>query len=251
MSSDASPKERLAAIVEHQAHYLPAQGPIGVFIHQNTLHAFQHLPFEQALPEASKLFGTEPYMTMAAFRQAIGSGRIRPRDIDAVLAREPEANLWPSGLTTRALRRAMLLPGVREFSPETIEWEMREGGMLDHFRGDLTPAARGALSQETPAELFRFCLSHTARKPEPAARPARPRDGVRAATGVDIDDLVRPLLIKLSGAFLDQGLAYWSMPHREDGFWPATRRMLSQPLALEARGRVDLLFHNIHLDSMA
>ena len=173
MKSGASPKEWLAAIIEHQAHYLPAQGPIGVFIHQNTLHAFQHLPFERAVAEAAKLFGTEPYMTAAAFRQAIGSGRIKPQDIDAVLAREPEAELWPSGLTTRALRRAMLLPGVREFSPETIDWEMREGGMLDQFRGDLTPAARAALSQETPAELFRFCLSHTAGKPESSARPSQ------------------------------------------------------------------------------
>ena len=78
MSSGASPKERLAAIVEHQGHLLPSQGPIGVFIHHNTLHAFQHLPFEQAVEEAAKLFETEPYMTAAAFRQAIGSGRIRP-----------------------------------------------------------------------------------------------------------------------------------------------------------------------------
>jgi len=236
MSSSADPGGRLLAIVNHQAHFLPAQGPIGVFIHQNTLHAFQHLPFEQAVTEAAKLFGTEPYMTGAAFRQAIASGRIKPADIDAVLANEPEVELWPSGLTIRELRRTMLLPGAREFSPETIEWEVREGGILDDFRGDLTPDARAALTSDTPADLFRFCLSHTASATESPSRPLRPRDGVRAATGVDIDDLVRPLLIKLCGAFLDQGLAFWSMPHRAEGFWQASRRLLSQPMAPQAHG---------------
>jgi hypothetical protein len=31
---------RLRQAVEHAAHLLPMQGPIGVFVHHNTLHAF-------------------------------------------------------------------------------------------------------------------------------------------------------------------------------------------------------------------
>ncbi len=222
-------RERLAAILHHQAHFLPAQGPIGVFIHHNTLHAFQHLPFERAVQEAAKLFGTEPYMTSAAFRQAIHEGRIRPEDIDAVLAQEPNSRF-------RELRRAMLLPGAREFAPETIDWDLKEGGILESYRADLPPAALAALAPETPAELFRFCLTHTAPAAVAPLRPSRPRDGMLAATGVDIEDLVKPMLIRLCGAFLDQGLAYWTMPRRADGFWPACRWLLSQPAAIENRG---------------
>ncbi len=67
------------------------QGPIGVFVHHNTLHAFEHLPFEQAVIEASHLFGAEPYMTEAAYRAELARGRIQLEDIDAVLDSEPDA----------------------------------------------------------------------------------------------------------------------------------------------------------------
>ncbi|MEZ5356606.1 MAG: DUF2309 domain-containing protein [Bryobacteraceae bacterium] len=220
-------------ILAHLAHLLPAQGPIGVFVHHNTLHAFQHLPFEQAVCQAAKLYGAEPYMRQEAFRRAMDSGRIRAEDIDAVLAAEPQSDLLPGVLTRRDLRRAMLRPGARDFRPETIAWEIGEAGLTSAFRTDLPPKSRAALAKESPRALFDLCLRHTP-VPEPAeAKAARPRDGVLAATGIDTDDAVHPLLIRLAGAFLDQGLAYWPMPERENGFWKASLDVLGQPFSLE------------------
>ena len=232
------PGERVAVLVSELAQLLPAQGPIGVFIHQNTLHAFQHLPFETAVCEAAKTFGTEPFMTESGYRAAIDCGRIRTEDIVAIVEAEPDVEIWPGGLTRRELRRSMLLTGVREFHAETIDWELNECGLRDRFRSDLTDPAREALAKEWPADLFRFCLAKTALKPEPglSGRPARPRDGVLRASGFDIDDVVRPLLIKLSSVFLDQGLAYWPMPHREQGFWRASLQILGQSFGVESVG---------------
>src|ERR1700683_3360842 len=88
--SAESRREKLRHAVEHAAHLLPMQGPIGVFVHHNTLHAFEHLPFEQAVIEASHLFGAEPYMTEADYRAALARGRIHMEDIDAVLESEPD-----------------------------------------------------------------------------------------------------------------------------------------------------------------
>ena len=44
----AGRRQAIREAVDHAAHYLPAQGPIGVFVHHNTLHAFEDQPFEEA-----------------------------------------------------------------------------------------------------------------------------------------------------------------------------------------------------------
>jgi len=52
--------DRLARIIEHSVHILPAQGPITVFIHHNTLHAFEDLPFDQAVQKGAQIYGCQP-----------------------------------------------------------------------------------------------------------------------------------------------------------------------------------------------
>ena len=46
-SHDSSSLRTLARVIDRVAELLPAQGPISIFIHHNTLHAFEHLPFEE------------------------------------------------------------------------------------------------------------------------------------------------------------------------------------------------------------
>lgn len=231
MESDFSSSAHLDRVLGHLAHLLPAQGPIGVFIHHNTLHAFQHLPFEKAVLEASRVFKTEPYMAEGAYRAALDARRILPEDLETILERE--------GIET-GLRRAMLLPGVRVFRPETIQWEIDENHLASRFRPDLPAAARQALAGETAGELFDFILARISAPAPSAKTAARPRDGVEALRGIDTDDVVHPLLIKLAGAFLDQGLAYWPMPNRQEGFWKASLGVLSQPGAIRVEALRDL-----------
>ena len=51
---------KLAEVIEHAGHLLPAQGPITVFIHHNTLHAFEDLPFNEAVMKAAQPWGASP-----------------------------------------------------------------------------------------------------------------------------------------------------------------------------------------------
>ena len=194
---------RLRTVVEHAAHLLPRQGPIGVFVHHNTLHAFEHLEFEQAVIDASQLFGAEPYMSEAAYRAELARGRIQLVDIDAVLDGEPDALIFPR-LSRGSLRRAMMTPGVREFDAATIQWRTEQGDLAKDFR-------RAALRT-----LFDACFARSiAHEPE----PAQPRP---------VDNVIHPWLIRLCAVFLDQGAAYWPMPYRERGFYESVRTLLAQ-----------------------
>ncbi len=239
----SSPAETLRALVDQAGHLLPAQGPIGVFVHHNTLHAFQHLPFDEAVEKASRLYGTQPYLTEAAFREELRRGRILPSDVGAILEREEDLEILPGRLTRRRLRWLLLVPGMREFSAATLPWLLKESGWLEAFREDLSPEARHALAHEHPADLWRACAEVAgtqAGRAVPNVPPnaggcgglktacptPRPRDAVLLVTGVDIDEAVHPLLIRLCGAFLDQGIAYWPMPLREEGLLKAARRLL-------------------------
>src|SRR5689334_6441486 len=141
-----SREEQLRLAVEHAAHLLPRQGPIGVFVHHNTLHAFEHLPFEEAVIQAAHLFGAEPYMSEAAYRAELARGRVQLVDIDAVLDREPDLPVF-ARLTRGSLRRAMITPGVREFDAATIIWRKEQGDLAKDFR---RPALRA---------LFNACFA--------------------------------------------------------------------------------------------
>src|SRR5918997_534471 len=80
--------DRLRHAIEHAAHLLPAQGPITVFIHHNTLHAFEDRPFEEAVAQGARVFGCQPYLTEDRYRDALTRGRIRFTDLHEVLMQD-------------------------------------------------------------------------------------------------------------------------------------------------------------------
>jgi len=201
-SSKSTRVDRLRCAVEHGAHLLPRQGPIGVFVHHNTLHAFEHLPFEEAVKQAAQLFGAEPYMSEASYRADLARGRIQLVDVDAVLDREPDFLIF-AGLSRSSLHRAMITPGVREFDGATIVWRTEQGDLAKEFR---RPALR---------VLFEACSARAVAHEE---EPAVPRP---------VDEVIHPWLIRLCSVFLDQGTAYWPMPNRENGFYQSVRMLLS------------------------
>lgn len=228
--------ERLEKVIGDTAHLLPTQGPIGVFIHHNTLHAFQHLPFEEAVVEASKRFGTEPFLTEARYRNEVNRGRILIEDIEAVINAEADEVIWPRTLSRRELRRALIWPGLRPFSTDSIEWLIEEEGILEKLRDDLAPtiveAIRGE-SQEDESQIARNLFSACYRRfpkrvvPRPVL-PDRPGVGLTWLTGVDLDQTIHPILIRLSAVYLDQGQSYWPMPRSGEGFYASVRNLFGQ-----------------------
>src|SRR5688572_7018129 len=91
MLNDASPRDPsapdqpLTRVIDQLAHLLPAQGPISIFIHHNTLHAFGHLPFEEAVERAAERLERDPFLAESRYRDKLASGRILARDVVALI----------------------------------------------------------------------------------------------------------------------------------------------------------------------
>lgn len=75
---------------EHQVlhelkHYLPAQAPLKDFVHHNTLHAFQHLKFEEGTQKAATIFGYQVTLSMSEFRDMYAEKRINAHVLERVI----------------------------------------------------------------------------------------------------------------------------------------------------------------------
>ena len=188
---------------------LPDQGPIGVFVHHNTLHAFQHLPFHQGVQRGAAAVDARPYLSLAEFRRAYADGRVEPQDLEAVLHEQlgdHGAERGPLGATRLALWRAMMLEEFEIDDEAGLAFAIAEGlaavnADLSRWTAALERATRGPLAA-----------------PIPLPRPRRHQQ-VLATLGVgDTDAIVHPELVRLCAGFLDQGQARDVLPGREAGF---------------------------------
>lgn len=76
-------------------HYLPSQQALKDFIHHNSLHAFQHLKFYDAIFKASGIFGFQTHLQLTEYRALYATGRIREDILDQVIARkQQEPGTW-------------------------------------------------------------------------------------------------------------------------------------------------------------
>lgn len=245
-------KRRLRDALDHAAHLLPSQGPIDAFIHHNTLHAFESLPFEQAVLEGSRLHGTRPYLEESEYRRALRRGRIRTEDLRQVLADEiPDGdNGRVAGIATRRqIRYSLLAYGYTPATGPALTWMIDETDVLERLRPEVPrhavdlflARARTLEGRDVPLrrlersavqDLWLACVN-AAHRCAPSTAPSRPRetrprDLLLQVTGDDTDDLVHPLLIRYCAAFLDQGVAYWPLPNRELGLYGTFLSLYSQ-----------------------
>ena len=142
----------LSEKIHHAAHLLPAQGPIGVFIHHNTLHAFEHQTFDEAVRTGSRIFGCEPYLTEDRYRAELSRGRILFSELRTVLERDLGARATETvhGLSTQLdLRLAMLQHPLRTGEGHELDWFMAETDALEHVRRDVSEVQRRRLITET------------------------------------------------------------------------------------------------------
>jgi uncharacterized protein YbcC (UPF0753/DUF2309 family) len=142
----------LQEAIEHATHYLPAQGPIKVFIHHNTLHAFEHLPFDEGVQAGGKMFGCQPYLPEDRYRELLASGRIRPDDLFVVLLDDlgDDADTLIGFLGTRFHFRLALLQYPPRVAPTAeLRWFLVETDALVRMHEEVPPEVRARFLGET------------------------------------------------------------------------------------------------------
>ncbi len=195
------PKERLAWLAEcirHAAHYLPAQGPITAFIHHNTLHAFEHLDFEQGVVAGAELFGCHPFLREEDYRERMARGRITHDDIEVVLIEDlgDRGDELLGFLGTRfALRRNMLAHPLRTGTAAELRWVIAETEALRQFR------------EETPPEIREATIAHT--------RQWVMRDLYPEGSSSPENQQARELLERLLQRFASRRVERWTDPQWE------------------------------------
>jgi uncharacterized protein YbcC (UPF0753/DUF2309 family) len=215
--------EQIRRSIDRAARFLPTQGPIDVFVAQNILQGFEEEPFEEAVVNAARMYGAQPFLPESRYREELARGRIRDEDLAAVLAADLGATggemLAGGRVPLRTVLLGLLRHPVRQEDDVAVRWTLSESDVID--------------SPET-AELWHACVEAAAlARPliHHVRPPARIRDlALALEPSIDTDALVNPLLIRLCGAFLDQGVASWPMPGRGRGFLAAVVDLYADPV---------------------
>lgn len=175
-------REHLRHMIEHAAHLLPSQGPITVFVHHNTLHAFEDSSFEAGLRQGSKTHGCEPYLTEDYYRQCLVTGRILQNELAEVLTEDlgDQADTELGAVGTRfSLRMAMLQHPVQSAPRTELRWLVAESDALRRFHDSVHGPMKLQMVAETRHWVMRDLRNGNGAAAAPTAANARVHEHVR------------------------------------------------------------------------
>jgi uncharacterized protein YbcC (UPF0753/DUF2309 family) len=182
-------RQQIRETIDHLQHLLPSQAPIRDFVHHNTLHGFQHLPFPQALATARRITGARGFMPLEKYRDYYHQGRITHDDLMSCVeqAHELEPDTRLADTANGSISRGDIIVAVMTMPYQPVSgcqlnWQIEENRVLERLRPDLPKASRHRLlnhAQErgvTPEsnavrDLWNACLQvlhleHDATHPE-------------------------------------------------------------------------------------
>jgi len=182
-SAATDPRARLEHLLHHLEHVLPAQASIKDFVHHNTLHGYQHLPFHEAVAASRRLTGAAGYLPPERFREFYAQGRITRADLEDALSERSDLDEVVLQTASAALRRRDVLPVVllypfKGLSRSQLKWQVEEMAALERLQPDLPTEAREQLLSSAQADekacladLWAACLEvlgleHAIRHPE-------------------------------------------------------------------------------------
>ena len=248
--------------------------PMRTMVAQNPIHGLEYLPFDQAVRKGKELLGGNGYLENKEYRQFYQNGRITKESFKRAFSRagprsdgQVPIELGSRKVTSEDVWHLHLLFGFEYLPVSLLEWELNGGGATKKFRKDLSEESRNKIIAETIKEYEEYSeypeeaylinlwksvlatigpsgLNASFQIPEglqTSAHISLPRqrtisDWIDNLTAGGVVDQINNQLIKWVAAFLDEGLAGWEMPGREEGFYQVWRNLAQKDFSGQLLG---------------
>ena len=198
--------------------------PMRTFIHHNLLHGLEYLEFEEAVQQGRRFLGGRPYLSNEMFRDYFQAGRIRVEDVDAVLqpmTDDKTVSVGNQRITHLEVLRARLLQDITAPIP---------GNKAEARDNPSENAALAALTDRLQAIAGPYNYEAKVQATVQVDIQAIGHDMTLSAwcdrvLGTELVEQINGELIKWCGAFVDEGQAAWTMPHREISLYEVWKKI--------------------------
>ncbi len=196
--------------------------PLRTFAYRNPIRGYEDLPFDEAIRQGARLLGGTGYLANGEYREFHRRGRITDEALRAALQRvgpKIEAASVRAGervISSEEVSWAQLTRGVAALDDSMLEWTAKQDGHLELLRH--ARALGGALGRLESAPEAGADL--------PYGRTAS--DWLDELTGSNVVESINQQMVKWSAAFLDEGMAGWTMPGRGEGFYGSWRELAAR-----------------------
>ena len=258
-------RDQVRQIVLNASEPIAPFWPMRTMVAQNPIHGLEYLPFDQAVRKGKDLLGGNGYLANEEYRQFYRNGRITQEGFKHAFSRvgprsygQVSIEVGSRKVTQKDVWQLHMLFGFEELPPSLLEWELSGGGATKQFRKDLSGESRKQIIAQTTKECdpylgcpeeayltdlwesvlatFGLTDSHaSSQMSEDAHSQASVPISLSSQRTISdwVDDLtvggtveqINNQLIKWVTAFLDEGLAGWEMPGREEGFYRVWRSL--------------------------
>ncbi len=166
-------RQQIRDSIAHLEHVLPGQAPIQDFVHHNTIHGYQHLPFQEAVAAAYKASGNSGYLPDEAFRKLHQEGRITTGHLLQVMAEDESLGVdtvvFHSNHGPVRKQDLYLLALTTPLEPVTacqLNWQIEEMDAFRRVQADVDAESKSRLLEAAGApneeaavnDLWQACL---------------------------------------------------------------------------------------------
>lgn len=240
--------------------------PLKTFAYRNPVRGFEHLPFDEAVREGRRLQGGVGYLPNHEYRQFYRDGRITEKNVRRALDRfGPSANSETAvqagsrRIDSSDVFRQHLLSEIEALEPALLDWTLKQESLLNPLTGISQTESNGEsrAADLWDSTLFVVCRQeplasgpHGSEQDAPRGQGSHPGAAPNAAlpdgrtigdwldllAGASVVERINAEMIKWTAAFLDEGLAGWGMPSRNQGFYQSWRELAARDFSCRFLG---------------